>query len=273
MSASGPLELELLGVPVRLAAPDAELRACLATCYAPSLMEAGSEAHGLAGRIEPVPGGFRVEVDGRAERLERGPTEAVRALNHELLQALMLRRREHYFVHAAVVVWRGRALVLPGLSRAGKSTLALALLLEGARYLSDELLVFDSAGRALPLPRAPKIRDECVAYFPELAGSFRGAGEGRFLSFAALPAGALAGPTPVGAVAVPRWSESGDDRPRAIPRGEALLALAASSLNFGAHREASLDRLAELVDGAATHALVWRDPREAARALLAELGA
>ena len=269
MSATEPLALTLLGLAVRLETNDPELRERLALCYQPVL--AATTADGLRGALERGPHGFRVVVDGRAVRYEADPTAAVRALNHEVLQALMRRCRAHYFVHAAVLDWRGRALVLPGLSRAGKSTLALALVLAGARYLSDELLAFTSAGAAEPVPRALKIRDECVEYFPEFAERFVGMGEGRFLPFSALPSDVLAGPTPIGAIVVPRWSPAGTDVLTPLSRGEALLALAASSLNFGTHRETSIDWLAELVDEALTFALHWREPRAAARALLVAL--
>jgi hypothetical protein len=264
-----PLELELLGVPVRIEAGDEELSARLSLVYGRS--RGAPARRPLTARLAHVGGSYRIEVDTRDERSERDRTEALRALNHELLQALMARLREHYFVHAAVVVWRGRALVLPGLSRAGKSTLALALLLEGARYLSDELLAFTRAGRAEPLPRALKIRDECVAYFPELEGRFAGEGEVRFLPFEALPSGVLATSAPVGAIAVPRWSAGAANRPEPLSRGEALLALAGASLNFGAHQEQSLDWLAALVGDSMAFSIPWSEPRIAARALLAEL--
>ena len=270
MSAPEPLELGLLGVPVRIEASEAELRARLALVY--DRARSAPTGRGLTARLARVEGSYRIEVDTREGRCEMDATEAVRALNHELLQALMARCRAHYFVHAAVVVWRGRALVLPGLSRAGKSTLALALVLEGARYLSDELLAFTHAGRAEPLPRALKIRDECVAYFPELRACFVGAGEGRFLPFEALPEDVLAAPAPVGAIAVPHWSAQAGNRPAPLARGEALLALAAASLNFGTHREQSLDWLTSIVGETLAFSLAWSDPRAAARALLAELG-
>ena len=264
-----PLELELLGLPVRIEAGEEELRARLAVVYGRSRRPAS--ARPITARLAREGGGYRIAVDARGERTAESATEAVRALNHELLQALMERSRAHYFVHAAVVEWRGRALVLPGLSRAGKSTLALALVLEGARYLSDELLVFTRAGLAEPLPRALKIRDECLAYFPELEGSFVGEGEGRFLPFEALPEDIVATPAPVGSIAVPCWSPGARNRPEPMSRGKALLALAAASLNFGAHREQSLDWLAALVGEAAAFSLDWSEPRAAARALLAEL--
>jgi len=270
---AGALDLDLLGVPVRLASPSAELAARMALCYARCL-SARESARPLEAGLSLADGRWRVSVEGRDERLEDDPIAALRALNHELLQAVMLRARQRYYVHAAVVAWRGRGIVLPGLSQAGKSTLALALVLEGARFLSDEILaVAPASGRAVPFPRAIKIRDECTGYFPELAGQFDGSGEGRFVPFAALPDEVLAGETPVAAIAVPRWSGAEPPGLAHLSRGAALLALAESSLNFGAHRQASLDWLADLVRDAAAVSLVWREPRAAARALLRELEA
>jgi len=264
-----PLELELLGLPVRIEASDEDVRAQLSLVYGRSRCSPGERP--LVARLARAGASHRIAVDGRAERTEESATEAVGALNHELLQALMERSRSLYFVHAAVVAWRGHALVLPGLSRAGKSTVALALVLEGARYLSDELLAFTRAGRAEPLPRAFKIRDECVPYFPELADRFVGEGEGRFLPFEALRADVLAPPAPIGAIAVPSWSAGARNQPARMSRGGALLALAAASLNFGTHREQSLDWLATLAGETPAFTLAWSDPRAAARALLAEL--
>jgi hypothetical protein len=62
------------------------------------------------------------------------------------------------FVHAAVVDWNGRALIFPGSTHAGKSTLTRALLEAGATYSSDEYAVFDSAGRVHPFPIPIQIR-------------------------------------------------------------------------------------------------------------------
>ncbi len=277
-SPGGFLVFELLGVPVRISCEDHALADRLALCYARARRPEGARDGALTASLCRSGALWRIQVEGRDERLEPGPTEAVRALNHELLMSVMLRASELFYVHAAVVERRGCGIVLPGLSRAGKSTLALALLLEGARFLSDELLAFDwTRGVARAFPRAIKIRDECAGYFPELAGRFQGSGEGRFLPFEAL-SDRKSGPdllveeAPVGAVIVPRWSESEAPSLEPITRGEALLALASSSLNFGTHRTRSVDRLAQLVRDARPLALRWREPRAAARAILRELG-
>ncbi len=53
---------------------------------------------------------------------------------------------DYVFVHAGVVGWRGRALVLPGTSFAGKTTLVAELVRAGAAYYSDEYAVIDELG-------------------------------------------------------------------------------------------------------------------------------
>ena len=54
------------------------------------------------------------------------------------------------FVHAGVVAWKGRAILLPGPSYVGKSTLVMELVRAGAVYYSDEYAVLDARGRVHP---------------------------------------------------------------------------------------------------------------------------
>jgi hypothetical protein len=62
------------------------------------------------------------------------------------------------FVHAGVVGWRDLAIVIPGRSFSGKTTLVAALVKAGAVYYSDEYAVFDSNGLVHPYPRNLSIR-------------------------------------------------------------------------------------------------------------------
>jgi len=75
-------------------------------------------------------------------------------LEGHLQPRLALLTPKYVFVHAGVVAWRGRAIVLPGYSRAGKSTLVAELLKLGATYYSDEYAVLDGPRPGPPL-RAP----------------------------------------------------------------------------------------------------------------------
>jgi len=62
------------------------------------------------------------------------------------------------FVHAGVVAWRDRAIVLPAKSFGGKSTLVAELVRRGAVYYSDEYAVFDEQGLVSPFPKPLSIR-------------------------------------------------------------------------------------------------------------------
>jgi len=70
--------------------------------------------------------------------------------------AEMARRR--VFVHAGAVGWLGKAIVVPGRSFSGKSSLVAALVRRGAIYYSDEYAVLDHHGRVHPYPKPLAIR-------------------------------------------------------------------------------------------------------------------
>ena len=61
-------------------------------------------------------------------------------------------------IHAGVIAVHDRALLLPGRSLAGKSTLTKALMDAGADYLSDEYAMLDADGLVHPYPRPLRLR-------------------------------------------------------------------------------------------------------------------
>jgi len=64
------------------------------------------------------------------------------------------------FIHAGVVGWGNFAILIPGRSLTGKSTLVAALIRAGASYYSDEFAVIDRQGRVHPYPRPLQMREE-----------------------------------------------------------------------------------------------------------------
>jgi hypothetical protein len=73
--------------------------------------------------------------------------EALDALESDLQTFVAEWAKNRVFVHAGVAAWNGKAIVLPGRSRAGKSTLVAALLRAGATYVSDEYAVITPGRR------------------------------------------------------------------------------------------------------------------------------
>src|SRR5437660_3781012 len=68
------------------------------------------------------------------------------------------------FVHAGVVGWRGRAVLIPGRSFSGKTTLVAELVKAGAVYYSDEYAVLDATGRVHPFPQPLGVRADGSLY-------------------------------------------------------------------------------------------------------------
>ena len=67
---------------------------------------------------------------------------------------------EKLFVHAGVVEWQGRAILIPGKSHSGKTTLVAELVKCGATYCSDEFAVLDEQGYVTAYPKPLSIRPQ-----------------------------------------------------------------------------------------------------------------
>lgn len=84
--------------------------------------------------------------------------EVLDALESSLHLEVATRARDWLFVHAGVVGWKGRAVIIPGFSMSGKTTLVQALLQAGATYYSDEFTVLDAHGRVHPYTKPLSVR-------------------------------------------------------------------------------------------------------------------
>ena len=95
------------------------------------------------------------------EQLIAGPFDlrlALGILDAELRMYIALHAPDHVFIHAGVVGVEDRAIVLPGRSFAGKTTLVAALVQAGAEYWSDEYAVLDADGLVHPYPKPLSVR-------------------------------------------------------------------------------------------------------------------
>lgn len=102
----------------------------------------------------------RVFVRHDDQRVDR--TESVGGSIDELIDDLhltiALHATDEVFVHAGVIEWKGSAVLMPGRSHAGKSTLVHALVSAGATYCSDEYARITMEGRVATYPRPIHLR-------------------------------------------------------------------------------------------------------------------
>jgi hypothetical protein len=144
------------------------------------------------------------------------------------------RARRRVFVHAGVVGWRGRAIVIPGRSFSGKSSLVAALVRAGATYYSDEYAVFDEQGRVHPFLSPLSLRNKDA----ERPTRHRAESLGR-------PPGGK--PLTVGLVAVSEYRAGARWRPRQLTPGQGILALLANTVPARERPAAALAALQQAV--------------------------
>lgn len=148
------------GVPVELRAHDPELLGALRGVLPPgaSIAEPGGTATVYS--IAEGDGSYVLLADS-SRIAERGELAEIIALLESTLHFhIAVAARTRLFVHAGVVGWHGGAIVLPGRTHAGKSSLVAALVRAGATYYSDEYAVLDDDGFVHPFARALGMRDE-----------------------------------------------------------------------------------------------------------------
>jgi hypothetical protein len=136
-----------------------------------------------------------------------------------------------------VVGWNGRAILIPGRSFAGKTTLVAELLRAGAVYYSDEYAVLDSRGRVHPYERPLGMRSD---------PSFRSS-RIRVEDFGAESA---TKPLPVGLVVSARYQVGARWRPRQLTAGRGVLELLENTVTARTRPEFALQVLSTALPNA-----------------------
>jgi hypothetical protein len=197
---------------------------------------------------------FRVAGNGSDVFLSSDIGMAARTLESRIHQYVAASTEAAVFVHAGVVGWRGRAVVIPGPSQSGKSTLVAALVSEGATYYSDEYAVIDLDGRVHAFPREIRLRPDIlgkqIATAPKLGDS-----------------GPL-DPLPLGWVLNIRHNPAGTWQPEALTPGRTLLALLENTVAVRRQSELTIKTLKSALVRAIGFQAERAEAASAARAIL-----
>jgi hypothetical protein len=234
MYASHSARLSAFGVVVEINSPGREIFEQCAATLPGYWLRAGDGKADVCFDIEAP----HHEPEGRRYFLFRENGELLGgAINETQVRRRLARRMDYHlgayardcaFLHAGIVCHKGRAILLPGLSHAGKSTLTASLVRAGAQYVSDDIAVIDRTGRAYFLSRAINLRED-VARALDLPSSAH---------MEHLREGTL----PVGAIMLLNFRRNEavlDMRP--LSKGETILRLIANSMN-GRHEPETVIR-------------------------------
>ena len=197
---------------------------------------------------------------------QRGtPEHSLHLIHHKLEHSVQARHEEDFldafnsrvgwaiatlaprrvFVHAGAVAWQGRAIIIPGASLSGKSTLVAELVRAGATYLSDEFAVLDCGGRVYPFPKAIALRPT--------------PGSVKQVNVPVEAFGGKAGKrsTPAGLIVLTGYEEGARWQPKVLSPGSGVLGLLSNS----PAGQIAPARVLRVLRGVAKHATTISSPR------------
>jgi hypothetical protein len=186
--------------------------------------------------------GFPTNSNGSIRRFNLGYWNLIRFARSRSFEELLDQFESHVqltvaeyaprrvFVHAGVVGWKGRAILIPGTSFTGKTTIVDQLIRAGASYYSDEYAVLDQRGRVHPYPRALGLRSPQSSQARKVRAEELGAEVG-------------SKPLPIALVVATKFKEGASWRPRTLTRGKGVLELLANTVSARSQPELALSVL------------------------------
>jgi hypothetical protein len=227
---------------------------------APWSAEVCDDRLGQAGRFSVASAGeaycLSASEEVLAEGAELGPI--LDRLGRELMVHVAEHSPERVFVHAGVVGWHGDALVLPGASFAGKTTLVAALVRAGATYYSDEYAVIDENGRVYPYARELQMR--------EAGGIMQ-----RAVAIDEIDGCMGTGPRPVSRVVFTQYAEGAVWQPEPVSPGMAALEMMRHTIPVRRSPARVMESLARMMEAATALRSMRGEAEETAAALLAAM--
>jgi hypothetical protein len=198
---------------------------------------------------------YNVSLDGVLVSAAVDLPMALELLARDLMIHVANYAPEFVFLHAGVVGWEGSAIVLPGRSFAGKTTLVAALVRAGATYYSDEYAVIDQHGLIHPFARELQVRRP-------------GESAQREVSVDELGGAAGVEPLRAGQVAFCEFSHAAQWAPRVMSPGMAVLEMLRHTIPVQRTPARAMAALSAMVAGASLLETARGDAEEAARWLL-----
>lgn len=176
-----------------------------------------------------------IKKDGKTVDLWTTEENSVSFLQSRIRLTIAEYARSKVFLHAGAVGWQGKAIVIPGRSFSGKSSLVAALIKKGALYYSDDFAVLDQDGLLHPFHKDLSLRGIGDKY--------------RQIDFAVETLGGRYGgePLPVGMVLITGFEEGNRNRevwkPEILSAGQGIMEMLAHTIPIRIKPKFSLEVL------------------------------
>jgi hypothetical protein len=157
-AASNTIAFDAYGVAIKIDVSDPSLLVDVRAVLPPGARETKDTEDTECGTRFVLTADGDVHQDGKPLATRQDRRVQMVVLDAGIRSHVAMTSPDHVFVHAGAVAIDGRALLLPGISFAGKTTLVAALVRAGATYYSDEYAVLDHDGRVHPYPKPLSLR-------------------------------------------------------------------------------------------------------------------
>lgn len=153
--------IDMAGVQITVCAkdaPSAELIALALSAMSPQRVKV---THGIKLSLDFLADEEVWELVDHANRIERKITQTGDVIYHltdRIVFHIANANRESHCLHAAAVAHQGRAIIIPAMSGAGKSSFTTWLAANGFDYVTDELILIDAEHRIEGIARPIQIK-------------------------------------------------------------------------------------------------------------------
>lgn len=215
----------------------------------------------------------RVDVDAPAPFVPMKPEHSPLLFETGLNWVVATRGLSHLILHAGVIARDGRAVIIPGLSGQGKSTLAAGLSRRGWRYLSDEFALVDLENQTVhPYPRPASLKNESIDVIAgmgaesEISATLEGTPKGRiaYLTPDINSIRAMDQPAEPALIMIPKFEAQSAPASVPIAPAEGFMLCTLSSVNYDRFGRRGFDALSRLIDQATVHQVTYPDLESAA---------
>jgi hypothetical protein len=181
--------------------------------------------------VEAAPEGWVIRQDGAQPVVRNTERGAARHVEWRMVGIAARAERELVHWHAAALVRGEHTVLLPGKPGAGKSTLALALALQGFELLGEDVVFMDpESGVIHPFPRALRADGEALRRLAPLGLSYdAGQQVGQLLPASALSSWRTRPAPPLSHVLFVEWDRHAGVEVAPLTQAEAALELPAHS--------------------------------------------
>src|SRR3954453_18107956 len=215
------IAFEAFGVPISVEVGSAELLSRVLAILPPGGRPCDSVPEDHEFRLFTRDGvSFRVDSPGESLAGSSDLDVALGVLDSQLRTFIAMKAPDHVFVHAGVVAFDERAVLIPGPTFSGKTTLVAACVRAGALYYSDDLAALDRDGLVHPYLKPLSMRVNGFSQTDHDVAMLGGTAGTRAI--------------PVGSIVFAQYRPGAAWRPYLLSPGDAVLSLLSNAAQ--AHR-------------------------------------